>query len=205
MPTFKDFFKKPSILSSKSGNTLVCHNLSTSITIETLGWGWLSIKAKDEPSWPGIKKYQSLNDRQLLFTVPFDKELQISMVNCFGKSNLIMAPIKANSALHQIVAPQYPIYNKTLINEIKPPKYPSFNKNFLLKNIIKEGYGQPKSTLSTAIQLSKKSLYLTKFKFINNRINLYKPLLMQVKLNHTLKFNPVKISNKISTEFINNY
>jgi len=204
MPIFKYFFNKPSILSCKSGKKLVCHNTVTNIKIETLGWGWLCIKAKDEPSWPGIKKYQSLNDRHLMCSVPFDKELQISMINCFGKSNLIMAPIKANSALHQIVVPQGPIYNKTLINEIKPPKCPSFNKNFLLKNIIKEGYRQPKNSLSTAKQLSKKSLYLTKFKFINNRINLYKPLLMQVKLNHTLKLNPVKISNKISTEFINN-
>ncbi len=205
MSAFKCFFKKPNILSGKSENTLICHNLITPIIIETLGWGWLRIKAKDEPSWPGIKKYQSLNDSQLMCSAPFDKELQISMVNFFGKSNLIMAPIKANSALHEIVAPQYPIYNKNLLNVINPPKYSSFKK------VTFNSYDLPKNKVTKALQLSKQSIHLPnnkiqlgKLNLLNTPVHLFKSPFNYLNLINKLRLNRIRISNKIDTTFIQN-
>ena len=205
MPTFRIFFKKPNIVSCVSENTVICHNLITTIKIETLGWGWLRIKAKSEPKWQGIKKFLSTSDQRLTASVPQGKELQITMVNCFGVSKLIIEPIKANSELHEIVAPQYPIYNKNLLNVIKPPKYSSF------KNATFNSYGIPKNKVLKAIQLSKQSLHLPsnkiklgKLNLLNTPIYLFKPPFNYLYFSNNLRLNRIKISNKIDTTFIQN-
>ena len=205
MSAFKYFFKKPNIVSCVSENTVICHNLITTIKIETLGWGWLRIKAKSEPKWQGIKKFLSTSDQRLTASVPQGKELQITMVNCFGVSKLIIEPIKANSELHEIVAPQYPIYNKNLLNVIKPPKYSSF------KNVTFNSYDLPKNKVTRALQLSKQSIHLPnnkiqlgKLNLLNTPAHLFKPPFNYLNLINKLRLNRIRISNKIDTTFIQN-
>ena len=219
MPTFKYLFSKPSIVSCKTENTVVCHNLVTAINIETLGWGWLKIKAKTEPKWPDIKKFISASNQHLTVTVPQGRELQITMFNCFGIAKLMIRPIKAHSELHEIIAPQYPIYNKNLLNDIKPPQYSSFNKmqfslhkvNHTFKNAKIRNYGLPKNNVLKTIQLSKQSIQLPnnriklgQLKLLNTPIYLFKPPLNYQGFTNTLKLNPIKISNKIDSTFIQN-
>jgi hypothetical protein len=219
MPKFKYFFEKPSIISCKPENDVVCHNSVTNITIETLGWGWLRIKTKTEPKWPGIKKFISAPDQRLTASAPQGTELQITMINCFGIAKLMIRPIKPNSELHEIIAPQYPIFNKNLLNVIKPPNYSSFNKmqfslhnvKHAFKNAKIKNHVLPKNKLQATIQQSKQALIcpknrtvLSKANLINTRINLFKPPINFQGVTHNLRLSPIKISNKIDTTFIQN-
>lgn len=208
MSIFENYFEKPNIVSCKPKNPMVYHNVVVSITIRTIGWGWLRISAKSEPNWPGFKTFQTTKNQELTVSVPQEKELKITMFNCFGKTKHIVSPIQGSNELKEIIAPKYRIYNENLFKVSNKKKYPSINKIqklFLYK--WRNNYKFDLKKLDKTIKLLKSPLFLhknniklMKLNLTDNPMNLLKTPLIYRNFNKKIRIKRIKISNRINTE-----
>lgn len=159
---FYGFFKKPNILYCKTEHDLICDNTITSMNLITNGWGWISIKSTKNSKWPGIIKYCSITDNNLLFLAPTGKELRITMYNPFGKSNILVSGAIPNNLLAQITPPKYltfsraiPSISEAIVNTLNLPKNVAPLNSLKINNLC----------ITKAIYLHNPLKYFNVFKF----------------------------------------